>query len=319
MNNKIKFLGTLAAMAAFAFPIAASASATTNQVTLNGGPNATVSLGSTVQGNVNFTMTSGTDVESFSYQIVDNTGNAALPPVCIDSTDHTSAGVYNSSFPVGTGGQTEGTWAIKIRLYGDTGVGVDNQCNRPSDLLDTFTSPEILTITSPTDSTTQTGNPFPGDPNGFCALFPADCSSGNTGLTDNTGFGSQSGFGSSLNIFCLQHPLLCGIHPPVVVPPPTTTNSSTTDAILAALNAILVKLTPGTGGTGANSQVCQGLIMVQDSLNVGSRGIAVSNLQVFLMAHGGNIPALGNGAAYGYFGQQTAAALWQVRSANGCN
>lgn len=307
------FAGVAATVVAFAFPIAASASANTNQVTLNGGPNATVPLGHTVQGNVNVTLTSGTDWESFSYQVVDNVGNAALPPVCIDSSDHTTGGVYNSSFPIGTGGQSEGTWAIKIRLYGDTGVGVDNQCNRPSDLLDTFTSPEILTISSPTDSTTQAGNPFTGNPNGFCALFPADCSSGNTGLTDNTGFGSQSGFGSSLSIFCLQHPTLCGIHP-VVTPPPTQT-SSTTDALLAAMNAILAKLNgPATGGS---SQGCQALSAVLDSLAFGSSGIAVSNLQVFLMSQGEHVT--NSGTPTMYFGSLTANAVASYKLHHNCN
>lgn len=316
MNKLIKFAGMATVVAGLAFPTLALASANTNQVTLNGGPNATVPLGHTVQGNVNVTLTSGTDWESFSYQIVDNVGNAALPPVCIDSSDHTTGGVYNSSFPIGTGGQSEGTWAVRIRLYGDTGVGVDNQCNRPSDLLDTFTSPEILTISSPTDSTTQTGNPFTGNPNGFCALFPTDCSSGNTGLTDNTGFGSQSGFGSSLSIFCIQHPALCGITPPVVVTPPPTTNSSTTDALLAAMNAILAKLNgPTTGGSG--SQSCQALASVMDSLAVGSQGIAVSNLQVFLMSDGEHVT--NSGTPTMYFGPLTAGAVYAFKVKHGCN
>ncbi len=313
MNKTIVSL--VAGVAFMAMPLIALASANTNQVTVNGGPNATVGLGDTVQGNVNFTMTSGTDVESFSYQVVDNTGNAALPPVCIDSADHTSAGVYNSSFPIGTGGQTEGTWAVRIRLYGDTGVGVDNQCNRPSDLLDTFTSPEIITITSPTDSTTQTGNPFTGNPNGFCTLFPADCSSGNTGLTDNTGFGSQSGFGSSISIFCQLHPALCGIGGPVVVTPPSTQNSSTTDALLSAMNAILAKLNgPSTGGS---SQSCQALASVMDSLAFGSMGQGVSNLQVFLMSQGEHVT--NSGSPTMYFGPLTAAAVASFKLKHSCN
>lgn len=225
MNKIIKFAVGAAILGPALIASSAFASANTTQVTLNGGPNATVPMGHTAQGNVNYTLTSGTDVESFSYQIVDNIGNAALPPICIDATDHTTAGVYNSSFTVGTGGQTEGTWAIKIRLYGDTGVGVDNQCNRPSDLLDTFTTPEILTITSPTDSTTQAGNPFPGDPNGFCSLYPWACANFGTGVTNFTGYGGINTGGLPLNIFCQQHPELCGINPtpPVVTPPPTPT------------------------------------------------------------------------------------------------
>lgn len=220
MNKIIKFAVGAVILGPALIASSAFAAANTNQVTLNGGPNATVPLGHTVQGNVNVTMTAGTDWESFSYQVVDNTGNAALPPVCIDSADHTTGGVYNSSFPIGTGGQTEGTWAIRIRLYGDTGVGVDNQCNRPTDLLDTFTSPEILTISSPTDSTTQVGNPFPGDPNGFCSLYPWACANFGTGQTQYTGYGGINTGGLPLNVYCQQHPDLCGITP---VPTPTPT------------------------------------------------------------------------------------------------
>ncbi len=318
----MKYAAGVATAIAFLLPVAASASAVTNQVTLNGGPNATVALGDTVQGNVNVTMTSNTDWESFSWQIVDSAGNAALPAVCIDSADHTSAGVFNSSFPIGTGGQSEGTWMVKIRLYGDTGVGVDNQCNTPSDLLDTFTSPEILTITSPTDSTTQTGNPFNGNSNGFCALFPASCVNGNTGLTNNTGFGGLGGPGTSLSIFCQQHPTLCGITSP------TPGNQTAIDALtqqIANLTAIVTGLvhsqpTPPTGGTGSNNSAnCTTLNGFLANAQAGMRSQANVALQGFLLSKGASIPALAAGASFGYFGPQTSSAVNAFQMANGCN
>lgn len=235
MNRIIKF-AVGAAIAAPLF-IAGTALAATNItfVTLNGGPNATIPLGQTAQANVTYNLTGGTDSESMSWQIVDNAGNAALPPTCIDISDRTTAGTYNTSFPIGTGGQTEGTWRIRVKSYGDNSVGVDNQCN-PNDLNDTFTTSEILTISSPTDSTTQTGNPFTGNSNGFCALFPASCINGNSGLTNNTGFGLFGSTGLSLSIFCSQNPLLCGISPPTG-PPPSSANAAKCALVTPYLNA----------------------------------------------------------------------------------
>ena len=313
----LKFLGIAAATMAFALPIAASAAAVTNQVTLNGGANATVPLGDTVQGNVNFTITSNTHVESFSYQVVDSSGNAQLPPVCIDSADHITDGFYNASFPIGTGSQSEGTFAIRIRLYGDPGIGVDNQCN-PTDLVSTFTSPDILTISSPTDSTTQLGNPFTGNSTGFCALFPADCTNTGTGLTENTGFNFGNP-GSSLSIFCTEHPVLCGFTPPppvVINPPPQATSSTDAklDKISDALDKIATLLTAPKGG---NGESCQALSAVMDSLAFGSMGPSVSNLQVFLMANGEHVT--NSGTPTQYFGPLTAAAVAAFKAQHGCN
>ncbi len=68
----------------------------------------------------------------------------------------------------------------------------------------------------------------------------------------------------------------------------------------------------------ANS-TCTQLAQLDVGVAMGSMGPSVSNLQVFLMSHGGSIPALMNGVPYGYFGSQTQGALFQVKSLNGCN
>lgn len=240
MNKIIKFAVGAAILGPALIASSAFASATTLQITLNGGPNATIPLGNIAQGNVTFSMTSGTDVESMNWQIVDNSGNAALQPVCVNIADHTTAGVYNASMPIGTGGQSEGTYRIKIGLFGDQGIGVDPNCNPNDQVGQFFTTPDILQLTSATDSNTQLGNPFPGDPNGFCSLYPWTCTNFGTGSIQYTGYGVINTGGLPLNVYCQQHPELCGVTPlpnPTPTPTPTPTVNPKCTAIQPYLGA----------------------------------------------------------------------------------
>lgn len=315
MKNLLIGMAAIASTALFAFPAVSSAAVVINQTTLNGGSNATVPLGQTVNANTNFSISANTHIQSLSWQVVDSAGNAQLPPVCVDIPDHISDGTYNSSYPIGTGGQTEGTFGLRTRFYGDQTLGVDNQCN-PSDLQTTFTQNDILTITSPTDSNAQLGNPFPGQSNGFCALFPADCSNTGTGLSNPTGFNFGNP-GSSLTIFCQLHLNLCGFVSPVPTAPPVATSS--TDAKLDALASAITQLANSllNAPKGGNGESCQALSSMLDSLAVGSRGQAVSNLQVFLMQDGEHIT--NSGISTMYFGQLTANAVSAFKSKHGCN
>lgn len=84
--------------------------------------------------------------------------------------------------------------------------------------------------------------------------------------------------------------------------------------------ALKTALGIGTTTTPPATGVCAQLAQLDGSVAMGSVGPSVTNLQVFLIAHGGSIPAIQmNGAAYGYFGSQTQGALFQVKSLNGCN
>jgi hypothetical protein len=100
-------------------------------------------------------------------------------------------------------------------------------------------------------------------------------------------------------------------------PPATSTLELQLKDIAASLNAIMLILKGGAPGS--SSQVCKDL-MVYSGLTFGSRGQQVTQLQVYLIQHGGQIPAITQGgAAYGYFGNQTMAALFNLKSASGCN
>lgn len=297
MNKLVKF-AISAGVIAPALMLAGTAFAATNiqQVEINGSNAATVPLGQTAQANVNFQLTGGTDAESMSWQIVDNTGNASLQPVCVDTADHIGSGTFNVSFPIGTGGQTEGTFSVRVKSYGDNGTGVDNQCNA-GDLNDTFTQNDVLTITSPTDSTTVTGSPFTGNSTDFCALFPGSCNNANNslngGLTNNTGFGLLGTNGLSLPIFCQLNPVLCGI---------TGTNGSNNNNNNNNGN------TPPANSNAAKCSLIQPLESAQPYA-YSSLGTQLQS--ALLLDNPFSIPALKPGSVVpmGFFGVQTHAAL----------
>lgn len=298
-----KIVGALVALA-FGVPVLAFAAANTTFITLNGGPNATVPQGNTVNANVTYNMTSGTDAESLSWQIVDSVGNAALPPVCVDIQDRTTAGTFNTSFPIGTGGQTEGTWRVRVKLYGDTGVGVDNQCNN-GDLVDTFTSQDILTISTPADSSTQSGSPFAGNSTGFCALFPGLCLNSNSGITGNSGFNTSNPFGgSSLPVFCQQYPTLCGFNGTSNPPPSNNPPSPPPPTINPKCTAIAPYLSAQMNVYSTLGQQLQATLVQDDPHSIPA-------LDASIHTHG-TVPM-------GYYGPQTQNALAMYNSKYHCN
>lgn len=318
MNKILKFALAVGVMAP-AFLIAGSALAATNvtQVTLNGGANAVVPLNATVQGVLFFDTTAGSDFESFSHQIIDSSGNAALPPVCVMANPaHTTAGSgFQQSFTIGTASQSEGSnWRIRIRTFGIVGTAANTTCDTSigGQPTDTFTTPGILTLTSPTDSNVTLGNPFTGNPNAFCTLYPWQCYSGTTGVTGFTGYNNGYGqVGNGYPIQCLQNPVLCGITSPT-----GSTIPSAMDTLTAKINALTANLTSLTTvvaglATPAPSTLCT-QYAAYSYLHYGMSGAA--GLQTFLITHGYSIPA----GATGYFGSQTAAAVGAFLAANHC-
>lgn len=125
-----KLLIGVATAVAFVLPVAALASTNISDITFDGsGPNVTVTTGSTVNSKVTLTLTAGSEVESLGFQLVDNTGNSVgVPQTCVDVSDRVVAGTYTVEAPFDTTGSTEGTFGIRVKAYGITGPGADNNC-----------------------------------------------------------------------------------------------------------------------------------------------------------------------------------------------
>lgn len=263
MTIKSKVAATAATAVMFAFPAISLASTNITFLTLNGASNATLPAGDSTDGKLTFNLTGTSENESLSWELVDNGGNnVGIPPTCIDVNDHIVAGTYTAAFPVDTVGGTEGTFGMKVRMYGTSGTGADNNCGGVVN--DTMTFNNVLTLTSG-QATGDTAN--------------------------NTG---HNGSGS-------------------------TGNSSPLGAIMQALQAIIAKLsaapttTPpvATGVCAAYSQAVAGTQPnVYNDANV--------RLQGFLLSQGASIPALKAGASFGFFGNQTTAAVGWFNSLNHC-
>lgn len=146
MNLK-KVAGTIAAGALFALPMLALASTNITFLTLNNAANATVQVGDSVDGKLTFNLTGGSENESLKWELVDNSGNnVGIPPTCVDVNDHIVAGTYTVAFPMDTVGGTEGTFGLKVKMYGLTGTGADNNCG--GTVNDTMTFNNVLTLTA---------------------------------------------------------------------------------------------------------------------------------------------------------------------------
>lgn len=111
-------------------PMAASAATNITFINFpNSGPNATVAAGDSVDTKVTFGLTNSSELESMSQQIVDNNGNdIGMPEVCFDVADRVVAGTFTRTGNFDTTGGTEGTFGIRVRGYGVTGPGTDNNC-----------------------------------------------------------------------------------------------------------------------------------------------------------------------------------------------
>lgn len=131
-----KLLGLIAG--ASLFLVAGTAGAATNitHLTLDGKTNVTVDEGDSVDARVVYDLTSGDDVESASWEIVDS----GLPKTCVNVSDRITDGTFNSSFTIDTDGASEGTWDVQIRLFGTNGEGSNQNCEGSADDTMTFTN-----------------------------------------------------------------------------------------------------------------------------------------------------------------------------------
>jgi hypothetical protein len=212
MNLK-KVIGIAASTALFALPVMALASTNITFLTLNGGANATIPAGDSTDGKLTFNLTGTSENESLSWELVDNSGNnVGIPPTCIDIADHIVAGTYTAAFPVDTVGGTEGTFGMKIRMYGTTGNGADNNCGGVVN--DTMTFNSVLTLTAG-QATGETAN--------------------NTGHNGNSNSGSTNNTALSAIMTALQ--AIIAKLTAVPVTPPTTGNAAKCAAIAPYVNA----------------------------------------------------------------------------------
>lgn len=109
-----------------AMPAASFAATNLTFVTFpnNGGANATVEKGESMDVKVTYDLTNDTDNESLSWEIV----GSGLPETCVNVGDRINTGTFTALFPISTVGATEGTFDIRIRSYGVNGAGTDNNC-----------------------------------------------------------------------------------------------------------------------------------------------------------------------------------------------
>lgn len=252
-------------------PLSALASTNITFLTLNGAANATVGVGDNVDGKLTFDLTGSSENESLSWELVDNGGNnVGIPPTCVDVNDHIVAGTYNASFPMDTIGGTEGTFGIKVKLYGVVGSGTDNSCS--GTVNDTMTFSNRLTLTAG-ETTGNTAN--------------------NTGHGSGNS-GSSTSIQSQINTLASQLSQLVTAFSKFVTGGGTATPPSTTSAVCTAYAQANAGTVPNTN----------------NAANV--------RLQGFLLSQGASIPALAAGASFGFYGNQTTAAVGWFNSLNHC-
>ena len=133
-------------------PLATFASVNLTHLTVDNATNATVSEGSTVAAKVTYNITSSTDVESMSWELV----GSGLPQTCENVTDRIANGTFTSIFDIDTTGASEGTWDVLIRSYGDDDADVSNLCES-TDQNDSQSFTDRITVTDSNNDNQGTG------------------------------------------------------------------------------------------------------------------------------------------------------------------
>ncbi len=96
-----------------------------------------------------------------------------------------------------------------------------------------------------------------------------------------------------------------------------TTGGSDVDFWTKLATVLAGILKPATPAPTTNA-ACTTLAVKSAGAIMGTTGQANVKLQGFLLSEGASIPALAAGAAFGYYGNQTAAAVAWFKSVNGC-
>src|SRR5581483_11343892 len=152
--NKIKIAGVLAAFAAFALPVAASASTSLTNASFDGMSNETVTVGSSVDAKVTFNLTGNSTVQSVKYQV----SGSGLAPVCVDVDDQNSTGTHTVEFPIDTTSATEGTHSVIVTAYGAPVPAANNNCDSTIGSSSSHTFSNQLTLTADQSTGTVANN-----------------------------------------------------------------------------------------------------------------------------------------------------------------
>lgn len=96
---------------------------------------------------------------------------------------------------------------------------------------------------------------------------------------------------------------------------------SAIDALTAQIAALAKLVTPGSGSTtpAPVSAVCTAYAQANAGTQMNVVSSANVRLQGFLLSQGASIPALAAGAAFGFYGPQTQAAVGWFQASNHCN
>lgn len=135
-------------------PLAVFASTDITHLTLDGKTNVSVDEGDSVNAKVTYNITSDDDVESLSWELV----GSGLPKVCVDISDRLVSGTFNTNFDIDTIGSSQGTWDVKIVLYGTNGEGANQNCEGSGNDYQTFADRITVDNDNSTGNTSGNGN-----------------------------------------------------------------------------------------------------------------------------------------------------------------
>ena len=140
-----KIAVSLSTLAMVVAPAATFAAVNTTHLTLDGKTNITVSEGDVVEAVVTYDITSNDDVESLRWEII----GSGLPSTPVNIPDRINSGTFTATFPIDTTGASEGTWDVRVTLFGTNGSGANQNGTLPG--VDTQTFTNRITITDDED------------------------------------------------------------------------------------------------------------------------------------------------------------------------
>lgn len=174
--SKAKIAGLIAGGLFLAAPFTALAAADLTFITFDGHANVSVEQGDDVEAKTTYDITSSTDVESLSWELV----GSDLPETCVNIQDRIADGTFTTEFDIDTTGASEGTWDVRVRLFGDNGPDASNLCE-DTDSVDSQLFTDRITVEDNTDDNQNDGD----DDDGNVGSSGGGSGSGSNGLTSS--------------------------------------------------------------------------------------------------------------------------------------